>query len=94
MGILKSELEEKYNVPVYIRWELVPINLHDRSWYQEKGVKIPKSAKPDAIKGGGRPWTVQYSFLFKEEKYLPEELRTKPEIVEANKPKLKVNFER
>ena len=29
----------------------------------------------------------------KEEKYLPEEMRTQPEFIEENKPKLKVNFE-
>lgn len=94
MGIKKSELEAMYGVPVYIRWELVPKNLHDRNFYKESGIIIPKSAQPDAIKGGGRPWTVQYSFLFSEENWLPEELRTKPEFIEANRPKLKVNYEK
>ncbi len=65
----KKELEEKYGVPVYVRWNIVPSHLHPRSWFKERGIDIPASAQPDAIKGGGG-FTNSYSFLFDQRKYL------------------------
>lgn len=71
----KAMLEDQYGVPVYVRWHLVPVHLHTRGWYADRGVKIPKSAQMDAVKGGGqqigRP---RISFLFDERKWLSEEV--------------------
>lgn len=66
----KSELEAKFNCVVYVSWALVPANYHPRSWYTNNGVTIPKSAKPDAVKGGRN---FNYYFLFKEENWLSPE---------------------
>jgi hypothetical protein len=67
----KANLEATYGVPVYVRWHLVPTDLHPRSWYADKGVKIPKSAKPDAVKGGGQKMgKSRITFLFRESKWL------------------------
>lgn len=93
MAITKAQLEAKFSVPVYVRWHLVPINLHPRSWFAAKEIKIPKSTKPDGVKGGGMTGN-HYTFLFSEEKYLPEEMRTKFEAEICERPRLKVNFER
>lgn len=93
MAIRKAELEAKFGVPVYVRWHLVPKNLHPRSWYEHRDVIIPKTTAPDGVKGGGMTGN-HYTFLFSEEKYLPEELRTKFEAEIVSRPRLKVNFER
>lgn len=70
----KAELERKFGVPVYVRWHLVPANLHTRTWYTERGIKIPRTASPDAVKGGGQMGgKPRYSFLFSESKWLPKE---------------------
>lgn len=64
----KTELEEKYDVVCYAQWRSVPAHLHPRSWYEKRGVKIPRSAKPDGVKGGGISRNVY--FLFDERKWL------------------------
>ena len=67
----KANLEAHYGVPVYTRWHLVPKDLHPRSWYADKDVKIPKTAKPDAIKGGGQMMgKPRIYFLFAEKDWL------------------------
>jgi hypothetical protein len=95
MAITKAELENKYGVPVYTGWHLVPGRLHARNFYKkEKGVVIPSDAEPDAIKGGGRTTGGKgYYFLFDERKYLPESEWTKTPEVTFEQPKLGVNFE-
>lgn len=71
----KAMLEAEYGVTVYSRWHLVPPHLHTRGWYAERGVKIPKSAPMDAIKGGGQTMGKRrISFLFDERKWLSEEV--------------------
>lgn len=91
----KAELENKYGVPVYTGWHLVPKNLHARNWYKKvHKINIPENAEPDAIKGCGKTTGGKgFYFLFDENKYLPEELRTKIEPVVYERPKLKVNGE-
>jgi hypothetical protein len=68
----KAMLEAKYNVPVYVRWHLVPHYLETRKWFLDTfGVKIPKSAQPDGIKGGGQMMgKPKIFFLFDKRKYL------------------------
>lgn len=58
-------------ITVIIDWHLVPANLHPRSWYAEKGIKIPRNAEFQAIKGDGQAFgKPRYSFLFSEGGYL------------------------
>lgn len=94
MPFTKAQLEAKFNVLVYVRWDLVPIHLWTRGVLKERGVKIPRSAKPDAIKGGGVGHGNHYNFLFDERKWLPETEWTQPKLIETEQPRLKVNFER
>lgn len=47
----KAQLEDKYDCPAYGAWTRVPKNLKPRKWFAERGVKIPKHAKPDGVKG-------------------------------------------
>lgn len=98
MAILKRELEDKFDCDVYTRWHLIPAHLHTRSWFADRGVKIPRKAEPDAIKGGGG-YSNHYNFLFDEYKYLPADKlaeiqneRNVKAVIE--RPKLKVNYER
>ena len=49
---IKSELEAKYNLPVYSQWRNVPGHLHSRKWFENSGIKISKNEPPDAIMGG------------------------------------------
>ena len=91
----KAQLENEYNVPVYTGWHLVPPHLHARTWYfKTHKVAIPDDAKPDAIKGGGGTTGGKgYYFLFDENKFLPEELRTVIDEPVIERPKLRVNYE-
>ncbi|MCD9188261.1 MAG: hypothetical protein LUM44_17730 [Pyrinomonadaceae bacterium] len=72
MKPLKAELENRFGVPVYTGWHLVPKNLHARNFYKTNfGIVIPEDAKPDAIKGGGKTTGGKgYYLLFDENKYL------------------------
>lgn len=100
MGFTKAQLEAKYGVPCYVRWNLVPIHLHARTWfYGGFGVRIPDDAKPDAVKGGGMAFNNFYSYLFDEKKYLPAETvaeldKERAEAKKKTAPRLKRNFEK
>jgi len=66
----KAELENKYNVPVFTKWEQVPGIYKTRAYFAEIGVIIPKDAKPDAVKGGGISSGRNMFFLFSVKKWL------------------------
>jgi len=65
----KAELEAKYGVPVFTKWEHVPTVYKPRSYFTEIGVNIPKDTKPDAVKGGGLSSGKTLFFLFSIKKY-------------------------
>jgi hypothetical protein len=69
MKKLKHELEREFGVPVYSKWDQVPKSLDTRTGFKQLGVKIPKDAKPDAIKNS---YPSNYFFLFRKAKYLPQ----------------------
>ncbi len=90
----KWEIEEKYGVKAFTQWRWVPENLKTRGWYEQHGIKIPKDAKPDAVKGGGQTCgKPRISFLFAIEKWWPNYEQERQVIIGIERPKLRTNFE-
>lgn len=70
MKRLKHELEAQFGVPVFSKWEQVPPVYETRSALKERGIVVPKSAKPHAIKNS---YPTGYFFLFN-----PQRLTNEP----------------